>query len=378
MFDEAPALRRLRLVWTPLVLVGALALVVCLTTAFGGLQLQLTVTEMLIRVAIVVGIYIFCGTSGVLSFGHIGFLCIGAYAAGWATTDPQWKQMMLTGLPSLLQDHRYPMPVAVLFGGLVAALAALVFGLPIMRLTGIAASIATFSFLVIVQSVYASWDSVTGGTGSITGVPTVIGPWSALLFAAAAIAIAYPFQTSGSGLMLRASREDEVAAAASAIAIPRLRLAAFVLSGFLVGAAGGVHAHFVGILTTDAFYLDLTFITIAMLIVGGIGSLTGAVLGVAFLTLVIDLFRRAEAGIAVGGAVVAFPPGVQEIALGVIMALTLVFRPEGIMGGREAPFPFRAGRRGSAPGTERSAPPCGSEPRSVTPAPHEPQESKLA
>lgn len=377
MCEEPLATRLLRPIWTPLVLVAALALIVILTTALGDRQSQLTVTEMMIRVAIVVGIYVFSGNSGVLSFGHVGFLCVGAYASGWAACDPQWKQMMLTGLPAFLQDHSYPMPVAVLFGGFAAAAAALVFGLAIMRLSGIAASIATFSFLVIVQSVYASWDSVTGGTGSITGIPTIVGPWWSLLFAAVAVAIAFPFQNSGSGLMLRASREDEVAAVACAIAIPRLRLLSFVLSGFLVGAAGGVHAHFVGVLTTDAFYLDLTFISIAMLIVGGIGSLTGAVVGVAFLTLIIDLFRRAEAGIAVPEGVLAFPPGIQEIALGVLMVLTLVFRPEGIMAGREVRFPFGTRRRG-AQATPDGAPASRGNETSSTASARERQESRLA
>jgi branched-chain amino acid transport system permease protein len=331
----------LRAVWTPLVLLVGLAVMVGLCTAFGGAELQISMTELMIRLSVVIGIYIFVGNSGVLSFGHIGFMCVGAYAAAWATCDPQWKQMMLTGLPDFLQQHRYPMLLAVLGGGVLAAIVALLFGLAIMRLNGIAASIATFAFLVVVNSIYANWDNVTAGTSSLVNIPTVVGPWGGLAFAAVAMVIAYGFQMSGFGLMLRASRDDEVAARSSAIEIGRVRLIAFVISGFVVGAAGGVYAHFLGVLTTDMFYLDLTFITIAMLIVGGVGSLSGAVVGVVFITIVTEAFRAGEAGFSIGGVSLSLPRGAQEIGLGVLMALALIFRPDGVMGGREIPFPFR-------------------------------------
>ena len=78
------------------------------STLLGSEELQLTLTEMLIRLMVVVGIYVFVGNSGVISFGHIGFMCIGAYAAAWATLDPGWKQVMLTGLPEFLQSAQWP------------------------------------------------------------------------------------------------------------------------------------------------------------------------------------------------------------------------------------------------------------------------------
>jgi branched-chain amino acid transport system permease protein len=343
--EEPGLVKFLRLSWTPLGLLIGLAILVALCSMLGSDALQVAMTEMLIRLSVVVGIYIFAGNSGILSFGHIGFMCIGAYAAAWATCDPQWKELMLTGLPMFLQQNRYPMVVAVLGGGALAGAVALAFGLVIMRLSGIAASIATFAFLVVVNSVYANWDGVTAGTSSLVGIPTVVGPWVSLAFAAIAVIIAYVFQISGFGLMLRAARDDHVAAASSAINIQRVRLTAFVISGFVVGAAGGVYAHFLGILTTDAFYLDLTFVTIAMLIVGGVGSLSGAVVGVVFITIVTEAFRAGEAGFVVGGLSLSLPRGAQEIGLGVLMALVLIFRPDGVMGGRELPFPFRRRER---------------------------------
>jgi branched-chain amino acid transport system permease protein len=326
----------------PLLLILVVA-VVTLLAVLGGDQLQTSLTEMLIRMVVVVGIWVFVGNSGVISFGHVGFMCVGAYAAAWATVDPAWKGIMLTGLPQTLQDNQYPIPLALLGGGLLSAAVALVLGAAIMRLSGIAASIATFAFLMIVNSVYSNWDSVTGGTSSIIGIPTVVGPWLAFGFAAAAILAAHAFQVSRTGLMLRASRDDEVAAKASAVNIIRVRLVAFVISAAIVGTGGALWSHFLGVLTADTFYLSLSFVTLAMLVVGGLGSLSGAVIGVIVVTAVVQTLRALEQGVSLGSASVTLPPGSQEIGLGLVLALIMIFRPTGLTQGRELTWPRRFG-----------------------------------
>jgi branched-chain amino acid transport system permease protein len=326
--------------WPLLALCLAVTAIVAIAS-FGSDQLQVTITEMLIRLIAVIGLYVFIGNSGILSFGHIGFMCIGAYAAAWATVDPNWKQMMLTGLPDFLQTNQYGFLPAVAGGGLLAAVVALLVGSAIMRLSGIGGSIATFAFLAIVNSVYSNWESVTAATSSIIGVPTVVGPWVAWIFAIAALVVAYSFQVSHFGLMLRASRDDEVAARSSAVGIVKVRLIAFVVSAAIMGVAGALYAHFLGILTADTFYLSLTFVTISMLVVGGIGSLFGAVTGVVAVTLVVEVLRHLEAGVPVGATTVNLPQGSQEIGLGIIMALIMVFRPSGLTRGREVGWPTR-------------------------------------
>lgn len=324
---------------TPLILIGALVLLTGLSGALGSDQLTFSLTEMLIRLVVVVGIYVFVGNAGIISFGHIGFMCIGAYAAAWLTLDPSWKQVMLSGLPVALQENTYPFGVAVLAAACLAAFTALLLGAALMRLNGLAASIATFAFLAIVNSVYSNWDTVTGGTSSLIGIPNSVTVWIALGFAAIAIVVAFAFQTSRVGLMLRASREDEVAAQASSIRIFRVRLAAFVLSAFIVGAGGALYAQFIGVLTPDAFYLGMSFVTLAMLVVGGIGSLTGAVLGTAAVTLVTEMLKAGERGLTLSGTDLALPLGSQEIGLGIAMMLILILRPAGIMGNEEVKLP---------------------------------------
>jgi branched-chain amino acid transport system permease protein len=146
---------------------------------------------------------------------------------------------MLTGLPDFLRDQQYPFPIVVASAGVLAAAVALGLGLVIIRFSGVAASIATFAFLVVVNSVYSNWDSVTGGASSIVGIPTVATPGVVLIFAITAILAASLFQNSRYGLMLRASRDAEVAGKAVAVNIVKVRLIAFVPSAFIVGIGGG-------------------------------------------------------------------------------------------------------------------------------------------
>lgn len=318
---------------TPILLSGVVIAITATTILVSGSQS--VVTEMLIRMIAVIGLYIFVGNSGVISFGHIGFMCIGAYAAGWCAAQPMFKQMMLSGLPMILQEHQYPMPVALTLSVLLPTVVAWVLGLAIMRLAGMAAAIASFAFLMIVYSVYSNWDSVTAGVSTIVGIPKAVGPWTACLFAVGSIIAAYLFQISRYGLLLKACRDDAVAAQASAVNLKRMRLVAFVLSAAVCGLAGGLYAQFLGLLAVESFYLTLTFTVIAMLVVGGMSSLTGAVTGVIAVTVIVEVLRQLEGGLTIGASSFALPAGAQEIGLGLILALALVFRPAGLSGGRE-------------------------------------------
>lgn len=320
---------------TPLILIAILLIIAVITKLIGSGPFSRTVVEMMIRVMLVVGLYIFVGNSGVISFGHIGFMCIGAYATAWMTIPPMMKQVTLTGLPDVMMQMQLPFAASFVISGAAAAIFALIVGRILMRLSGIAASIATFAMLAVINVVYSNWDSVTGGTGSIVGIPMLTGIWLGFGGAVLAIVIAYLYDISRSGLALRAARDESVAAAASGVNIGRERLIAFVISAFVIGLAGSLYGHFLGIVTPDAFYLGTTFITLAMLVVGGMNSLSGAVTGVVAISAVIQILRWLEKGFDVGGATIALPSGVQEIAIGAVMIVILMFRPMGLMRNRE-------------------------------------------
>lgn len=322
-----------------LALVVPLAVIVLLSVQFASPGIQRNVTEALILLVLAVGLYIFVGNSGIMSFGHMAFSAIAAYATAWQTCCSMLKPITMSGLPSFLRDNTFPLFPAAMTSITLAGIVAFLSGLILMRLSGLGASISTLALLFILNVIYSNWESVTMGTSTIVGLPIYVTPWVAFVCATLAIVVAYLFQISSWGLKLRATREDEVAAAASGISIYWPRLIAFTLSGLVAGLGGVLLAHFMGTVSITSFFLNLTFLVLAMLVVGGMRSLAGAVVGVVVISLVINVFRYAEAGFSIGTIELALPAGTQELVLAAMMLLILVFRKDGLMGAHELSWP---------------------------------------
>ena len=244
----------------PLILLIALVILVASAATIAPIIIQRRVTQALIMLIGVVGLYVFAGNSGVFSFGNVGFMAIAAYVSALLTMAPGQKSVFLPDLPKLLADQHWPAPAGALAGGATAAAIGALVGFPLMRLSGISASIATFSILVVVYVGLGNWTSVTGGQNSLMGLPNYVGLWTAAIWAITAVAIAFAYQESRGGLLLRASREDEVAARAAGVDIVRHRWIAFTLSAFLSGVSGVLLAHFLGTVRVETYYLDLTFL----------------------------------------------------------------------------------------------------------------------
>jgi branched-chain amino acid transport system permease protein len=162
------------------------------------------------------------------------------------------------------------------------------------------------------------------------------------------IAVAFAYQRSRLGRQLRASREDPAAARGVGVHVHRQRLWAFTLSGALAGFAGGLLVHQLGSITTEQVYLELTFLTLAMLVVGGITSLWGAVVGALAISGLDSFLTQAEQGIHVFGHKLDLPSGSRLVCLAAIMALVLILRPSGLTGGRELRLPRRRRRAAEA------------------------------
>ena len=341
---NTPLLRLIRYFWPLVVLCVGLLIIVAIVDASGDIILAQTLVEGLVRIVIVAALYLFIGNSGIISFGHIGFVMVGAYATAWQTCCPYTREMFMPGLPSYLLNNSHHFIPAILLGGILAALVALISGIAIMRMSGIAASIGTFAFMMVLYSAYLRWSTWTSGASSVIGLPTTTTPWVGYVYAVVALAGAFLYSRSKFGLALRSSRDDEVAAKAAGVNVFRQRLLAFVVSAFFCGMAGGLFGHFLGMLTVDSFYLGMTFITLSMLVVGGMQSLSGAVVGVVVLSIVIDVLRRLETGI--GG--VTIPTSSAEVGVGLILLIILIFRRTGITGNQEIYWPFKADISASA------------------------------
>ena len=172
------------------------------------------VVNFMITLVLVLAIQSFSGNSGILSFGHVAFMGIGAYTAALVSMDPVDKDLSVPHLPHWLYALHLPFLPTVLVAGGVSALVALATGGALVRMRENAMAMATFGILVIFYVVFQSWNRITGGVAGLYGVPSRVTLWWALGFAVFAVAIARLYRELPVGLKLRASREDALAAAA--------------------------------------------------------------------------------------------------------------------------------------------------------------------
>jgi branched-chain amino acid transport system permease protein len=319
----------------PVLLVAATALIAGAVSQAHQLEFE----NALVMTAIVVALYVFVGNSGVISFGHVSFVAVGAYLAGVLTVDPETKSFTMPGLFHVLGHSHIGTVPSLALAAAAGGLYALAVGLPLMRLSGLPAGIATFAVLGITYNVLYYWQKVGPTAQTLSDIPGT-GRWTLAAGTAVAVTAAYAYQRSRFGRMLRATREDPAAAGASGISVYRQRLLGFTLSGALAGLAGGLYVHELGLITPDLFYLDLTFVTLAMLVFGGVGSLWGAVLGALVISAVNSFLGDAENTVHIGFRL-TLPDGTRLVTIGAVMALVIILRPSGLTGGRE--FGWRRG-----------------------------------
>jgi branched-chain amino acid transport system permease protein len=319
----------------PGVLIVLLALVPVSSTLLGISLFERVAIEMLINVVLVVGLQIFVGNSGIISFGHAAFMGIGAYAGVLVTLPPGMKATLLPDLYAPLATIELPFIGGVLVAFLVAAVFAALVGVPLMRLSGAGAAIATFALLVIVEVVIRQWDTLTRGTSPLFGIPPKTTVWVAYTAVVVAILVAFAFRTSMTGLQLQASREDERAAGAMGVNVVRARVIAFALSAGITGVGGVLWAHFITAFSVHAFGFAATFTVLMMLIIGGMRTVTGAVVGAVSISLILRMLRTVESGMEIGAVELGPFHGLAQLALALLLLLILIYRPQGLMGDRE-------------------------------------------
>jgi branched-chain amino acid transport system permease protein len=294
----------------------------------------------LVNTAIVVSLYVFIGNSGVISFGQISFVAVGAYIAGELTLSAEQKGFVVPSLLPVLRNHTVGTIPSIAIAAAAGLVYAFVVGIALMRLSGLPAGIATFAVLGITYNLLTYWNKIGPGVTALPLIPES-GLWTLAVGTLIAIVVAFAYQRSRAGRRLRATREDPQAAQAFGIDIYRQRLLAFAISGALAGLAGGLLVHELGTISTAQVPgLELTFITLAMLVIGGVSSLWGAVVGALVISGLNSFLNDAEQTVHIGFRL-HLPAGTRLVTIGAVMALVLILRPSGITGGREVRLPRR-------------------------------------
>jgi branched-chain amino acid transport system permease protein len=330
----------LRRVWVPLFLCVAIVVSWLVVQGLDNPVYTRTAVLMFLLMIIVLGLQMFSGNSGVLSFGHIAFMSVGAYTSALLTIPEEVKEFTFLDMPGFLRSWVFPAELgwfaATLAGAGFALVIAILVAPAIVRLAGVQAGIGTLALLVIVNVFTVQTESITRGTSTMIGVPETTTLLQVMVWSLVFVVVAYAFQQSRWGLQLRAARENERAARSVGVRVPVARGIAWALSGFVVGIAGALYGHFYVTFAPGDFYFNITFLTIAMLVVGGMTSVTGAVVGVYFIMFVRELFRRWEVD---GFAGVTPPSGTANLVLAAVLLVTLILRPKGITAGREIRWP---------------------------------------
>ena len=319
--------------WTSALLliagVGGLALVVSL--AFGNTGVNIA-TLALLQVAAVLALATFSGNSGIVSFGHSAFMGIGAYVFGVLAMPKAIQASALPHLPLWLQGHQLSLVAALLVVVAVGLVVGILSGFPLARLSTGSAAIGTLAFLIIIHVILIGARDFTRGSQTFYGVPRLTTVYVAFIAAALFILIARIMKETPLGLRLRAARENEVAAAASGVNVRLSRHMGWALSITLSVAVGALYGSFLGAFSPKDFYFDLIFTLIAMLIVGGMLTVSGAVAGTVLLAGVVQILRQAETGIDIGSFHLPGIFGLPQLGMGLALLLTIWRRPLGLMG----------------------------------------------
>jgi len=307
----------------------AIALVVI---ALGdGAQVRI-LSLFLINLIIVIGLQMFMGNSNIVNLGHVTFMGIAGYAAAILTIPATIKQTIIPNAPFALATFQLGPIEAGIVAIVVAMAIALVVGVVITRESGISATILTLALLVIMHTVLANWVDLTRGMRALYGIPMTANVWSLLAAAVAAIFFGRWFRDSPFGVQLRASGESRIAAESAGVNVRFLRLVAWVLGSGIVGLGGVLYVYLLGSISPKSFYFDTTLLTLAMLILGGMHSVSGAVIGVIVVTAGFEIMRFFETSPVIFGFQVPEFLGLTGFFLGLIIVLSMALRPKGLAG----------------------------------------------
>ena len=287
-----------------------------------------------INVILAVSLNLINGFTGQFSIGHAGFMAIGAYGSamfslhvgqGWAAG------LAAAGVPAGLAEAA-PLLVALLLGGLLAAVAGYLVGLPSLRLRGDYLAIVTLGFGEIIRVIITNVDAV-GAARGLPGIPRWTSFFWVGLGVVSVVVLALRLANSTHGRALFAIRDDEVAAEALGVDTTRYKVLAFVIGAFFAGIAGGLFAHYLSYLNPNSFTFIKSIEVIAMVVLGGMGSVSGSVLAAIILTLLPEVLRPVQQ--------------YRMVLYSLMLIVLMITRPQGLLGSRELRLPWR--RRAAAP-----------------------------
>jgi branched-chain amino acid transport system permease protein len=325
--NRALGVRMGRSAATSVALLAAVGVLAVIYTSGGSAARDSLVDEMLVNLVLVLGMQIFIGNTGVLSFGHLAFAQIGAYTAAIVALPIAAKARALPDLPFGLDGVHQGAFGAVVFAVIVTTVVGAVVGIVVARARGLAPTMITLAVLVMVEQVVKNWTELTRGAGGLSSIPVVQGSTWLYVTAFVALLVACVFQQSRIGRFAVATREDELAAPALGVRLFTARYSAWVVSMALIGLGGAMLVLSLGSVNPKQFTLDRSILILAMLVLGGMRTVTGATVGTLLVTAGNELFRQ----LGDRWEIERFP----DLFLGGVLLAVMLLRPGGLLGDRD-------------------------------------------
>jgi len=290
-----------------------------------------------VNVILAVGLNLINGTTGQFSIGHAGFMAVGAYAAAFCGVKLAPVVQRALG-PGALADG-LTLNLGLLIGAVLAGLAGLLVGAPSLRLRGDYLAVVTLGFGEVIRICFNNAKFLGAATGfsgdSPAGLPALTSFFWVYAWAIAIVILIWNLTFSQTGRSLAAIREDEIAAEAMATPTTRLKVLAFSLSAASAGIAGGLFAFMQPSIRPEDFRFDKSIDMIVMIIIGGLGSISGAVVGGIFVAVTLELMRDLQQ--------------YRLVLYALLLIIIMLVRPQGLLGSRELSQVLRGRLRRSKP-----------------------------
>ncbi|WP_238885251.1 branched-chain amino acid ABC transporter permease [Clostridium sp. YIM B02551] len=279
------------------------------------------------------------GFTGMFSLGHAGFIAIGAYTTALLTMSERVKNQnfFLESLISPLNHIQIPFLPALIIAGLVSALIAFLIGAPALRLKGDYLAIATLGFAEIIRIVITNAQNVTNGALGLRGIPHKTNLYWSFGIAIFTIIIIVSLMNSSYGRALKSIREDEIAAESMGISLFKHKTIAFTIGAFFAGVGGGLLGNLMGTIDPNMFKFVLTFNILLIIVIGGMGSVTGTVISAFVVTILGEVLRFLDMEKHFNFGIISFNgvPGLRMVVFSAILMVIVLFFRNGIMGTKE-------------------------------------------
>lgn len=330
--------------WKTIVFLGIVLLGIGLADIFVDSYLRRLLNLCAIYVIVSLSMNLVNGFTGQFSLGQAGFMAIGAYTVAVFTVPIESRAAIfyLEPMAPFLANIQLPFIVALILGGFMSAAVAFLIGSPCLRLRGDYLAIATLGFSEIIRIVFTNTQSITNGALGIKSIPTISSLWWTYGIALIIIIATILLINSSYGRAFKSIREDEIAAEAMGVALFKTKMTSFLIGAFFTGVGGGLFAALLGTVDPKQFYFTLTYNFLLIIVLGGMGSISGTVIASFVVTLGQEALRFLDEPMAFGLDLPIFRPGLRMVVFSFLLMAIVLFYRKGLMGTNELTWDFIA------------------------------------